>query len=179
MRRAPEIKEYERTSTTVVNAYILPVVAPISDPSNGFCAVWRSPLHSGSCSRTAGDGGRGSRREAREHHRVRTVAGVVGAAEIARKLGYENVLTFDMGGTTAKAAMIEGGQYDRVGELDVGAGINFAARLLKGGGYHVSVPAIDIAEVGAGGGSLVRIDAGGALCAGPESAGAMPGPGLL
>ena len=55
-----------------------------------------------------------------------------------------------MGGTTAKAAMIEGGRFDRVGELDVGAGINFAARLLKGGGYHVSVPAIDIAEVGAG-----------------------------
>ena len=163
-----------RRSSTPISC---PSSAPISDPSNGSCAVWRSRLHSGSCSRTAGRWG-SRQADAKPVNIIESgpSAGVVGAAEIARKLGYENVLTFDMGGTTAKAAMIEGGQYDRVGELDVGAGINFAARLLKGGGYHVSVPAIDIAEVGAGGGSLVRIDAGGALCAGPESAGAMPGP---
>ena len=64
----------------------------------------------------------------------------------------------------------------RVGSLDVGGGINIAGRLLKGGGYHVRAPAIDIAEVGAGGGSIVRLDAGGGLRVGPESAGAAPGP---
>ncbi len=173
----PEIKEYERTSTTVVNAYILPVVGTYLRSLERV--LRRLEIYAPLRIMQSNGGAMGV--EAAAAKPVNIIesgpsAGVVGAAEIARKLGYENVLTFDMGGTTAKAAMIEGGQYDRVGELDVGAGINFAARLLKGGGYHVSVPAIDIAEVGAGGGSLVRIDAGGALCAGPESAGAMPGP---
>jgi N-methylhydantoinase A len=81
-----------------------------------------------------------------------------------------------MGGTTAKAALIDAGQYLRVNSLEVGGGINIAGRLLSGGGYHVRAPAIDIAEVGAGGGSMARIDAGGALRVGPESAGAAPGP---
>ena len=103
-------------------------------------------------------------------------AGVVGAAELAGKLGRRDVLTFDMGGTTAKAAMVEAGRFGRVGELDVGGGISVAGRLLTGGGYHVRVPAIDIAEVGAGGGSLVRLDPGGLLKVGPDSAGADPGP---
>ena len=173
----PEIKEYERTSTTVVNAYIVPVVerylrrltqalkelgvgAPLlvmqsNGGAMGVEAASERPIHiieSG------------------------PAAGVVGAAEVARKLGVGDVLTFDMGGTTAKASMVENGRFDRLGEMDVGAGINLAGRLLKGGGYHVRVPAIDIAEVGAGGGSIVRIDSGGSLKVGPDSAGAMPGP---
>jgi N-methylhydantoinase A len=173
----PEIKEYERTSTAVVNAYILPVVgqyltalsaslerlgvtAPllVMQSSGGAMGVGAACL--------------------RPIHIIESgpAAGVVGGAEVAAKLGFEDVLTFDMGGTTAKAAIIEGGAFDRVGELDVGAGINYGARFLKGGGHHVGVPAIDIAEVGAGGGSLVRIDAGGSLAVGPESAGAVPGP---
>ena len=173
----PELKEYERTSTTVVNAYILPVVGT-------YLRSLERVLHrleiAGPLRIMQSNGG-AMGVDAAAARPVNIIesgpsAGVVGAAEIAAKLGYENVLTFDMGGTTAKAAMIEGGRYDRVADLDVGAGINFGARFLKGGGYHVSVPAIDIAEVGAGGGSLVRIDAGGALLAGPESAGAMPGP---
>ena len=173
----PEIKEYERTSTTVVNAYILPVVGTYL---RSLERVLNRLEISGPLRIMQSNGG-AMGVDAAAAKPVNIIesgpsAGVVGAAEIAAKLGYENVLTFDMGGTTAKAAMIEGGRFDRVGELDVGAGINFAARLLKGGGYHVSVPAIDIAEVGAGGGSLVRIDAGGALAAGPESAGAIPGP---
>jgi N-methylhydantoinase A len=81
-----------------------------------------------------------------------------------------------MGGTTAKAALVEEGRFHRVNSLDVGGGINLSGRLLKGGGYHVSAPAIDIAEVGAGGGSIVRIDAGGSLRIGPDSAGSSPGP---
>ena len=173
----PEIKEYERTSTTVVNAYILPVVGTYL---RSLERVLNRLEISGPLRIMQSNGG-AMGVDAAAAKPVNIIesgpsAGVVGAAEIAAKLGFENVLTFDMGGTTAKAAMIEGGRFDRVGELDVGAGINFAARLLKGGGYHVSVPAIDIAEVGAGGGSLVRIDAGGALAAGPESAGAIPGP---
>ena len=173
----PEIKEYERTSTTVVNAYILPVIGTYLRSLERVL----DRLEIGGPLRIMQSNGGAMGVEAAAARPVNIIesgpsAGVVGAAEIAAKLGYENVLTFDMGGTTAKAAMIEGGRYDRVGELDVGAGINFGARFLKGGGYHVSVPAIDIAEVGAGGGSLVRIDAGGALLAGPESAGAMPGP---
>src|SRR5205807_2139097 len=85
-------------------------------------------------------------------------------------------ITFDMGGTTAKASMIEDGQIARAHEYAVGAGIMIGSRLLTGAGYTLKVPAIDLAEVGAGGGSHVWIDAGGALQAGPESAGAFPGP---
>ncbi len=173
----PEIKEYERTSTTVVNAYILPVVArylhALVTALDGLGI--RAPLmimqsNGGTMGVDAAC--------ARPMHIIESgpAAGVVGAAELGRKLGHVDLLTFDMGGTTAKAAMIEGGRFDRVGSLDVGAEINLAGRLLTGGGYHVRVPAIDIAEVGAGGGSLVGLDAGGSLRVGPESAGAVPGP---
>ena len=81
-----------------------------------------------------------------------------------------------MGGTTAKASMVEDGEVTRAAEYSVGAGIMIGSRLLTGAGYTLKVPAIDLAEVGAGGGSLVWIDGGGALQIGPESAGALPGP---
>src|ERR1043165_5701158 len=81
-----------------------------------------------------------------------------------------------MGGTTAKASMVADGEIARAHEYAVGAGIMIGSRLLTGAGYTLKVPAIDLAEVGAGGGSHVLIDAGGALQAGPESAGASPGP---
>ena len=81
-----------------------------------------------------------------------------------------------MGGTTAKASMVEHGEVARAQEYAVGAGIMIGSRLLTGAGYTLKVPAIDLAEVGAGGGSHVWIDGGGALQAGPESAGASPGP---
>ena len=81
-----------------------------------------------------------------------------------------------MGGTTAKAAMVEDGEVTRAQEYAVGGGIMIGSRLLTGAGYTLKVPAIDLAEVGAGGGSLVWIDAGGALQVGPQSAGASPGP---
>ena len=86
------------------------------------------------------------------------------------------MITFDMGGTTAKASIIEGGEVTRAAEYSVGAGIMIGSRLLTGAGYTLKVPAIDLAEVGAGGGSHVWIDAGGSLQIGPESAGAHPGP---
>ncbi|MGH7268201.1 MAG: hydantoinase/oxoprolinase family protein, partial [Candidatus Rokuibacteriota bacterium] len=82
----------------------------------------------------------------------------------------------DMGGTTAKASLIEQGQVTRSQEYSVGGGIMIGSRLLTGAGYLLKIPSIDLAEVGAGGGSIVWIDAGGALQVGPRSAGASPGP---
>ena len=95
---------------------------------------------------------------------------------LAQTAGLAKIITFDMGGTTAKASLVEGGKVMRAQEYAVGAGIMVGSRLLTGAGYVLKVPAIDLAEVGAGGGSRVWIDGGGALQVGPESAGATPGP---
>ena len=173
----PEIKEYERTSTTVVNAYIAPVVDRYLRSLEAV--LEQLAIDAPFLVMQSNGGAMGVRAAAAKPiHIIESgpAAGVVGAAEVAERLSIGDVLSFDMGGTTAKASMIERGRFDRVGELDVGAGINAGGRLLTGGGYLVRVPAIDIAEVGAGGGSLVRIDPGGALSVGPESAGADPGP---
>ena len=103
-------------------------------------------------------------------------AGVIAGAHLASLSGYADVITVDMGGTTAKAAIIENGEPARTTEYEVGAGINLSSKLIKGGGYSVKLPFIDVSEVGAGGGSLVNFDAGGLLRVGPESAGSVPGP---
>jgi N-methylhydantoinase A len=103
-------------------------------------------------------------------------AGVIGAAFQARRTGHLNVITLDMGGTTAKAAMIENGGLVRTDEYEVGGGISLSSRLVKGGGYALKLPMIDISEVGAGGGSIAWFDRGNALKVGPASAGAVPGP---
>jgi N-methylhydantoinase A len=103
-------------------------------------------------------------------------AGVVGAQALARKSDLGKLVTFDMGGTTAKASIVEDGEVSRATEYQVGGGIMHGSRLLTGAGYLLRVPAIDLAEVGAGGGSLVWIDPGGGLQVGPQSAGAFPGP---
>src|SRR5207244_10134963 len=85
-------------------------------------------------------------------------------------------LSIDMGGTTAKASIIEGYEIKRTGEFEIGGSTSQGSRLNKGGGFLLRVPAIDIAEVGAGGGSIVHVDGAGALHVGPRSAGAVPGP---
>jgi N-methylhydantoinase A len=103
-------------------------------------------------------------------------AGVVGVQALTRRIGIDKAISFDMGGTTAKASLIENGELTRATEYQVGAGIVLGSRLLSGAGYTLKVPAIDLAEVGAGGGSILWIDAGGALQVGPMSAGAVPGP---
>jgi len=90
--------------------------------------------------------------------------------------GFPDLIVFDMGGTTAKAAIVENGQPMLTSEYEFREGISAPSRFIKGGGYVLKVPAIDIAEVGSGGGSLASIDAGGLLRVGPESAGADPGP---
>jgi len=90
--------------------------------------------------------------------------------------GDPDLIVFDMGGTTAKAVIIEDGRPSMTSEYEFRDGLSTASRFIKAGGYMLKVPAIDIAEVGAGGGSLAGIDKGGLLKIGPESAGAVPGP---
>ncbi|TQF84170.1 hydantoinase/oxoprolinase family protein [Elioraea sp. Yellowstone] len=173
----PEIKEYERTSTTVINAYVMPVVAR-------YLRRLRSGLdRAGVPARLSlmqSNGGlmAAEAAAARPMHIIESgpAGGVIGAQAVARIHGLSDIITFDMGGTTAKAATIESGVVARAAEYSVGAGIMVGSRLLTGAGYLLKVPAIDLAEVGAGGGSLVRVDAAGALKVGPESAGAVPGP---
>ena len=103
-------------------------------------------------------------------------AGVIAAAAMARRVGIANVVSLDMGGTTAKASVVEDYEIRRTSEFEVGGPISRGSRLNKGGGYLLRTPAIDIAEVGAGGGSVINLDDAGALHVGPHSAGAVPGP---
>jgi len=173
----PEIKEYERTSTTVVNAYILPIVERYLETLRRGLdqAEVKAPLLL-----MQSNGGLITDAEAARMP-VNIVesgpaGGVIGAQALANKLGLDRIVTFDMGGTTAKASIVEGGEVARAAEYSVGGGIMIGSRLLTGSGYLLRVPAVDLAEVGAGGGSIVRVDAGGAVRVGPDSAGAMPGP---
>ena len=106
-------------------------------------------------------------------------AGVVAALGMARRLGFANAITFDMGGTTAKASLIENGAVSRGREYEVGGSLSAGSRLMRGAGELLRIPTIDIAEVGAGGGSLAWLDPAGGLQVGPRSAGAAPGPGVL
>src|SRR5205085_5617969 len=102
-------------------------------------------------------------------------AGVIAAAAVARRIGLANIISLDMGGTTAKAALIENGEPAKTTEYEVGAGINLSSKLVKGGGYPIKLPFIDVSEIGAGGGSIVAFDTAGNLSVGPRSAGAVPG----
>jgi len=173
----PEIKEFERTSTTVINAYVMPIVGRyLGTLRTGLAEIeTRAPLLI-----MQSNGGLMSAEAAARMpmHVIESgpAAGVVGSRALARRIGLSKVLTFDMGGTTAKASIIEDGEVSRSGEIEVGGGILVGARLLTGAGYLLRVPAIDLAEVGAGGGSIVWIDPGGSLRVGPRSAGASPGP---
>jgi N-methylhydantoinase A len=173
----PEIKEYERTSTTVINAYVLPVVQQYCSRLRDDLdrAGVKAPLHI-----MQSNGGLMTADAAAERPcniiESGPAAGVVGAQALARKMGLSKIISFDMGGTTAKASIIEDGEVTRSPEYAVGAGIMIGSRLLTGAGYLLKVPAIDLAEVGAGGGSHIWIDPAGSLQVGPSSAGAVPGP---
>ena len=173
----PEIGEYERTSTTVVNAY----VGPIADR---YLGALESGLASGGVEAPLlmmqSNGGviRASTARKRPVQVVESgpAGGVIAAVRLAQQCDAPNLITVDMGGTTAKASIIEDGKPFQVAEYEVGAGISVGSRMFKGGGHTLRVPALDIAEVGAGGGSLIRVDTGGGVRVGPESAGATPGP---
>jgi len=160
---APEFREYERASTTAADAYLAPVaarylralVAAASEAGLPEPVVMLS------------SGGVLPAEEAAAHPARLLVSGpaggVVGAGLLARRAGFTDAIAFDMGGTSTDVCLLPGGQAVRVAEREVG-------------GVPVRLPSVDVHTVGAGGGSLVRRDAGGALRVGPESAGADPGP---
>ena len=173
----PEIREYERTSTTVINSYIGPIVDSYLesmqkrlDHANMAVPISIMQSNGGVMSYAA------ARRSPARIIESGPAAGVVEAIRLAERIGLKDVITFDMGGTTAKASLIEQGKPSLTTEYEVGAGIQLSNRLVKGRGHALKLPVIDIAEVGAGGGSIVRVDPGGSLRVGPQSAGAKPGP---
>ena len=173
----PQKLEYERTSTTVINAYVGP-------PVKRYVRSMVSQVEG------AGIGGRlmvmqssGGILDANAvvANPARIVecgpaAGVIGAQHFAARAGFDNLITLDMGGTTAKASLIERGRVLFADEYEVGGGMSSRSALMGGGGYALKLPVIDISEVGAGGGSIAWLDKAGSLKVGPESAGAVPGP---
>jgi N-methylhydantoinase A len=173
----PEQREYERTSTAVVNAYVQPVLAGylkrlrLGLRDVGICA----PLSVGNS-----NGGLAAA-QAAESKPVFFIssgraAGVVGGARLGASTGNGDLIVFDMGGTTASASLVDGGEVTRTTEYEFRNGISTPSRFIKAGGYMMSVPTIDVAEVGSGAGSIAWLDAGGLLHVGPISAGAEPGP---
>jgi len=173
----PQIREYERTSTTVVNSYVGPPVKKYLDGldeelSKRDC---RAPVYVMQSS-----GGQlhsdAVKKIPAQIVECGPAAGVIAAQYMAKRLEEPNVITFDMGGTTAKASMIENGRLTYSEDYEVGASMSNSGTIAGGGGYSLRLPVINIAEVGAGGGSIVSIDKAGALKIGPESAGASPGP---
>ncbi len=176
-RVMPVIKEYERSCETVVNAYVGPVVSDYMNRLEGRL----SDLGIDAPLLIMQSNGGMITAEASAQRPVEIVecgpaGGVVGAAYVAKTLGYDSLITLDLGGTTCKASIVENGLFTRSSEYEVGAGIHMASRLRKGNGYVLRVPSIDIAEIGAGGGSIVASDSGGLLTVGPRSTGADPGP---
>ncbi len=156
-----EQREYERTATTVVNAYVRPLMASYIDRiRSGLDGLGlEAPL---SIMQSSGgvmtsDDARGRPVFALESG---PAAGVVAAVGIARRLGVADAIAFDMGGTTAKASLIEGGAIARGREYEAGGSLSAGSRLIRGSGELLRIPTIDIAEVGAGGGSLAWLDAG-------------------
>ena len=173
----PEMKEYERTSTTVINCYVRPVVERyLSALIDGLGEMGvQVPL-----TVMQSNGGLATSSIARERPvyciESGPAAGVVGAYHFGKRLGIANLMTLDMGGTTAKASIIEDGEMLQAPEYEVGGEISVGHRLLRGSGHILRVPSIDLAEVGAGGGSIAMVDRSGSLRVGPQSSGAFPGP---
>ncbi len=169
----PEIREFERTSTTAINAYLMPVVGAYLDNLEhalDACGCREQVLVMQSNGGLASAG----------RSRVRPVdivesgpaAGVLACCYLAEQIGEPNLIAFDMGGTTAKGSLIENGRPFVSLEYTVGGSMSQS----HGGGHAIRVPSIDIAEVGAGGGSIAWLDSGGSLRVGPRSGGAAPGP---
>ena len=160
---APEFREYERASTVAADAYLAPVAArylgALADAARS--AGLPDPLV------MLSSGGVATLPEAAAHPATILVsgpaAGVGGAGLVARRAGFGDAIAFDMGGTSTDVCLLPGGRAARVAGRDVG-------------GLPIRLPTVDLHTVGAGGGSLVRVDAGGAVQVGPESAGAHPGP---
>ncbi|MFT5447060.1 MAG: N-methylhydantoinase A [Gammaproteobacteria bacterium] len=170
---SPELGEYERTSTTVANAYVRPIVQGYVErlvaslTTMGYRRDLLLMLSDGRCVSA----------DVAVRYPIRLVqSGPAGGAEAARLFGrlahVRDVLCFDMGGTTAKACLIPDGEPERTVSFEVARETRFA----EGSGLPLQIPAIDMIETGAGGGSLTRVDERGLLQVGPESASADPGP---
>lgn len=172
----PEFREYERTSTTVVNAILAPLVSNyLKDLNRHFRDSGISaPFY------MMGSNGGLNTSEYASKIPISVIesgpsAGVIASSFVASTLGLDRVITFDMGGTTAKAGTIIEGKPDISSEFEA-AGKTHSGRSIKGSGYAVRFPFIDLAEVSAGGGTIAWVDEGGSLRVGPKSAGASPGP---
>jgi N-methylhydantoinase A len=169
----PEIREYERTSTTCANVYVMPLMARYLDDLErklqglGIPGSFYIMLSSGGVATPAT-----AKRVPIRLVESGPAAGALAAACMAREQGEPRLLSFDMGGTTAKACVIDNGEPLLAREVEVAR----ADRFKKGSGLPIRVPCIEMIEIGAGGGSLARVDRMGLLKVGPESAGADPGP---
>jgi len=172
----PQYREYERFSTTVVNAALAPIVqAYLERVARSVRALGvTAPIFV-----MRSDGGMAALKSAA--NRPATLiesgpaSGVIGAAYVGKALGIANVLSFDMGGTTAKAGTIFDGTPEVSASFEA-AGATHSGRSVKGSGYPVRFPFVDLAEVSAGGGTIAWVDAAATLRVGPVSAGAEPGP---
>jgi N-methylhydantoinase A len=172
---APEPREYERTSTTVINGALMPVVSEyLSKLRDNLTSFGSPPI-----SVMSNSGGLIDEEEA-VINPVAVIesgpaAGVVAAAVVAGKLGISRIISFDMGGTTAKAGTVTDGRIEITSEYEVG-GKSHYGRMIKGSGYPVRYPFVDLAEVSAGGGTVIWLDSAGGMNIGPMSAGSDPGP---
>jgi N-methylhydantoinase A len=171
----PEYREYERTSTTVVNAVLGPLVRGYLErlATRARDLAVTAPIYV-----MQSNGGMAALEAVAERPATMIesgpASGVIGAAYLGRALGLGNILSFDMGGTTAKAGTITNSEPQLTTEFEA-AGRTHSGRAVKGSGYPVRFPFIDLAEVSAGGGTIAAVD-GGTLSVGPLSAGADPGP---
>lgn len=170
---SPQIREYPRMITTACNAATMPVIGPYLDELQKWLAA---EGFGGSVLMMLSNGGVVSADDAARAP-IRLVesgpaAGALAGSWFARRLGEERLLCFDMGGTTAKSCLIEHGEPELTNTFEVAR----IYRFKKGSGFPVSVPSVDLVEIGAGGGSQARVDELGLLKVGPESAGADPGP---
>jgi N-methylhydantoinase A len=170
---SPQIREYPRMITTACNAATMPVIGPYLDELQKWLAA---EGFGGSVLMMLSNGGVVAAEDAAQSP-IRLVesgpaAGALAGSWFARKLGEDRLLCFDMGGTTAKSCLITNGEPELTNTFEVAR----IYRFKKGSGFPVSVPSVDLVEIGAGGGSLARLDDLGLLKVGPESAGADPGP---
>ncbi|TMM11795.1 MAG: hydantoinase/oxoprolinase family protein [Actinobacteria bacterium] len=172
----PEVREYERAMTTVMCAYVGPVMNRyLAGLQDQLAAIGlRCPIEVMESSGGVMSASLASRRP------VYTIesggaAGVMAAAFVGRLIDANEVVSFDMGGTTAKTGIVRQGRPDVTHDCHVG-GVSTAGNRRAGSGYPVKIPVVDLAEVGAGGGSIASVDSGGALRVGPESSGSVPGP---
>ena len=174
---APEFREYFRASTTAINASIRPVV---SNYLGRIQSRVRGSGMDGELLVMQSNGGVLNFDAAKERPVFMVesgpAAGVLAASQLGDTLGHSNVISFDMGGTTAKAGLVEDGNPRVTKDFEVGGTAGTTNHGARGSGYPIRTPVIDLVEIGAGGGSIAWIDSGGILRVGPNSAGADPGP---